>query len=259
MSDRELKAFFLERVKAFQQLGGKYFFTEFFFLGKAEKEAQKNKIIAQNLKEMGEIKFQAREILNQFYNYGKIFKPIVEEIAKRTKRKDLQWLSWEEIKRVIEGKKVEKSNRDKSNWILTKKNTWDIIHEKHAEEIKNAFEIQFFKIDLNELRGMCANKGVYQGKAKILRTVFSDNVEKEIAKVQEGDVLVANTTGPEIMAACMRAGAIITDEGGLTSHAAIVSRELGIPCVVGCKVATKVFKDNDCIEIDAEKGMARKI
>ena len=52
---------------------------------------------------------------------------------------------------------------------------------------------------------------------------------------------------------------IVTDEGGLTSHAAIVSRELGIPCILGTKVATKVLKDGDLVEVDAEKGVVRKI
>ena len=56
-----------------------------------------------------------------------------------------------------------------------------------------------------------------------------------------------------------KAAAIVTDEGGITSHAAIVSRELGIPCVIGTKFATKVFKDGDLIEVDADKGIVRKI
>ena len=52
---------------------------------------------------------------------------------------------------------------------------------------------------------------------------------------------------------------IVTDEGGLTSHAAIVSRELGIPCILGTKVATKVLKDGDLVEVDAEKGVVRRL
>ena len=56
-----------------------------------------------------------------------------------------------------------------------------------------------------------------------------------------------------------KAGAIVTDEGGLTSHAAIVSRELKIPCIVGTKIATKILKDGDIVEVDAENGIVRKI
>jgi len=55
------------------------------------------------------------------------------------------------------------------------------------------------------------------------------------------------------------AKAIVTDEGGLSCHAAIVARELGVPCIVGTKIATKVFKDGDLVEVDADKGIVRKI
>jgi len=60
------------------------------------------------------------------------------------------------------------------------------------------------------------------------------------------------------MLACRKAAAIVTDEGGITSHAAIISRELGIPCIVGTGIATKVFKDGDRITVDADKGIAKK-
>ncbi len=62
-----------------------------------------------------------------------------------------------------------------------------------------------------------------------------------------------------MMSACEKAGAIVTDEGGLTSHAAIVSRELGIPCIVGSKSASHIFRDGDLIEVDAKCGVVRKI
>ena len=56
-----------------------------------------------------------------------------------------------------------------------------------------------------------------------------------------------------------KAKAIVTDEGGITSHAAIISRELKIPCVIGTKIATDVFKDNDSLEVDADNGVVRKL
>ncbi len=159
----------------------------------------------------------------------------------------------------MDGKKIRISERDKQNWVLTKINDWKIIIEKDAENIKELFENYFFKKIINELNGLSAYKGVYRGKVKIIRTVFSDAVQTEIKKVKKGDVLVANTTGPEMMNACMIAGAIVTDEGGLTSHAAIISRELKIPCIVGTKLATKIFRDNDFVDVDAEKGIVRKV
>lgn len=66
-------------------------------------------------------------------------------------------------------------------------------------------------------------------------------------------------TSPEYVPAMKRSGAVITDEGGLLSHAAIVARELGKPCIVGTKIATKVLKDGDLVEVDANKGVVRKV
>jgi len=64
-------------------------------------------------------------------------------------------------------------------------------------------------------------------------------------------------TSPDFIIAMRKAAAIVTDEGGMTSHAAIVSRELKIPCIVGTKIATKVLKDGDMIQVDAETGVVK--
>ena len=77
--------------------------------------------------------------------------------------------------------------------------------------------------------------------------------------MKKGAVLVTGSTGPEMIIACKKAGAIVTEEGGITSHAAIVSRELGIPCVIGTKIATQVLKDGDLVEVDAYNGMVKKL
>ena len=66
-------------------------------------------------------------------------------------------------------------------------------------------------------------------------------------------------TDPRYVPAMKKAAAIVTDEGGITCHAAIVSRELKKPCIIGTKIATKVLKDGDEVEVDAEKGVVKKI
>ena len=81
----------------------------------------------------------------------------------------------------------------------------------------------------------------------------------EVNKVEQGDILVASMTSPDYVPAMRRAGAIITDEGGVMCHAAIVSRELGIPCVVGTKFATKLLKDGDLVEVNANHNSVRII
>ncbi len=82
---------------------------------------------------------------------------------------------------------------------------------------------------------------------------------KDAYKMEKGDVLVANMTRPEYVILMKKAKAIVTDEGGLTSHAAVISRELGIPCIIGTQIATKVLKDGDLVEVDADKGIVRKV
>lgn len=98
------------------------------------------------------------------------------------------------------------------------------------------------------LTGAGASPGIGSGPVKILKS------PKEISKVGKGDVLVAPMTSPDYVPAMKKANAIITDEGGQTSHAAIVSRELGIPCVVGTKKATHTLKDDMLVTVDGGKG-----
>lgn len=81
----------------------------------------------------------------------------------------------------------------------------------------------------------------------------------DLGKVKAGDIIVAVTIHPDYVPAMQKAAAIITDEGGITSHAAIVARELGLPCIVGTKSATKSLKDGDMVEIDATAGLVRKL
>ena len=78
-------------------------------------------------------------------------------------------------------------------------------------------------------------------------------------KLKEGDILVSQATSPVMVPAMKKAGAIVTDQGGLTCHAAIVSRELRKACVIGTKFATKVLKDGDFVEVDSISGVVRKL
>jgi len=98
------------------------------------------------------------------------------------------------------------------------------------------------------LTGASASPGIGVGVVRILKS------PKEIAKVKSGDVLVAKMTSPDYVPAMKKASAIVTDEGGQTSHAAIVSRELGIACVVGTKEATKKLKDGVVVTVDGAGG-----
>ncbi len=105
----------------------------------------------------------------------------------------------------------------------------------------------------DEIKGNVAFPGKTRGRVKVLRS------SKDISKVKVGDILVATMTFPNFIPAMEKAAAFVTDEGGILCHAAIVSREMKKPCIIATKFATKVFKDGDMVEVDANKGVVRKI
>lgn len=125
------------------------------------------------------------------------------------------------------------------------------LSEIELEQIKQEDFVSGFG-DVSVLKGMVACRGKAAGTAKVV--MHSGMLEK----VQKGDILVAPETTVDYELAMGKAKAIVTEKGGITCHAAIISRELGIPCIVGTAIATKVFKDGDFLEVDAEKGVVRR-
>lgn len=105
------------------------------------------------------------------------------------------------------------------------------------------------------LKGVVASRGSAKGRARIIKD-FND---PRAASFAEGDILVTSMTRPEFLPLMKLAAAFVTNEGGITSHAAIVAREMKKPCIIGTKVATQVLKDGDLVEVDAEKGVVRVI
>lgn len=103
------------------------------------------------------------------------------------------------------------------------------------------------------LKGIPASQGVVRGTVKVLFP------REDISAFKEGDILVTDMTDPSMVLVMSMAAAIVTDVGGVTAHAAILSRELGIPCVVATKEGTTLLKDGDVIEVDGLKGEVYKI
>ncbi|MBI4151846.1 phosphoenolpyruvate synthase [Candidatus Woesearchaeota archaeon] len=99
------------------------------------------------------------------------------------------------------------------------------------------------------LRGETASSGVASGAVRIV------NNPSELSRIQKGDVLVTVMTTPDMVPAMQKAAAIVTDEGGLTCHAAIVSREMGTPCLVGTEHATELLKDGQIVTVHATRGI----
>lgn len=102
------------------------------------------------------------------------------------------------------------------------------------------------------LEGMPASPGIAYGKVRIVHEM------SDLSSIKEGDILVTKMTNPDMVVSMQKSSGIITDEGGMTSHAAIVSREMGIPAIVGTDEATSILKDGDIVTIDGYSGKIYK-
>ncbi|MFH1276266.1 MAG: PEP-utilizing enzyme [Candidatus Woesearchaeota archaeon] len=185
-------------------------------------------------------------------------RPLIKEIGKRVElsAKDTMYLLPDEVKAALLENKVDKkevSRRREYCLIFCDNGPITILSGNEAKKyMKNNVKEEIIE-QVDELKGSCANTGYAKGRAKLILA------PKDMVKMNQGDILIANATNPDIVPAMKKAAAIVTNSGGITCHAAIVSRELGIPAVIGTKVATEVIKDNDLIEVDADKGIVRKI
>ena len=185
--------------------------------------------------------------------------PLLREIGQRLNLSlsDVRLLLWEEVRAAL----VDNVQPDVNN--LAERETFFCFYTEKGKrflfvgELAKKLETQVNKVKIDfsmkELKGQCACLGKARGKAKVIFTVADAH------KMKEGDILVSVATDPDLVPAMKKAAAIVTEQGGVTSHAAIVSRELGIPCVIGTKVATKWLKDGDEIEVDATNGIIRKL
>jgi len=127
----------------------------------------------------------------------------------------------------------------------------------HGQKAKSFLRSKRFEkekiVKTDKFSGTSACKGKSQGIVKII------NEPADMSKMKKGDIMVAITTFPALVPAMKKASALVTDTGGITCHAAIVSREMNIPCVIGTKIATKVLKDGDKVRVNANKGVINKI
>jgi phosphohistidine swiveling domain-containing protein len=111
----------------------------------------------------------------------------------------------------------------------------------------------------NDLKGQVACKGYYEGLVCLIFPGDLEMLKRAGEKFKKGSVLVTTMTQPNMVPLMKIAGAIVTDEGGLTSHAAIIARELKVPCIVGTKIGTKMLRDGDFVEVNADEGLVRVI
>ena len=196
-----------------------------------------------------------------FYSFY-AFHPYRLEMARRLfiSPEQLNFLSTDELLEIFEGKGKldlsEVNQRAKAcicSWDKPARHFKAFTQPGKLKEFKKKVKAEKVDLSVEELKGTPACLGKAEGKVKL---VFS---QKDNGKVEAGDILVSQSTNPTMLPAMKKAAAIVTDQGGITCHAAIVSRELGIPCVIGTNVATKVFKDGEKVFVDANHGMIRRL
>lgn len=171
----------------------------------------------------------------------------------------INYLLHHEIQDLVAGRSIDKGKLIK---LIEERHKPLLIHstENGGFSLKQGlivtqFEKKFkiFDQHITEIHGTIANKGKVTGRAKIILTAA------DFSGFKTGDILVARMTSVDFIPIMKRAAAYVTDEGGLACHAAIISREYGKPCIIGTKIATRIFKDGDLVEVDAEKGIVRKV
>ncbi len=175
----------------------------------------------------------------------------LKEIAKRlnTEYNNLLHLSNEELKQIFTNNQIKESKKRQKSWGFT------YINQKPT--YYNHENIHLIKESEQTLpsgiKGFPACKGQVTGKAIIVKTM------QDIENIQDGHILITHMTTTNFVPYLSKVSAIITDEGGITCHAAIISRELNIPCIIGTRLATKAFKDNDLLEVNANIGTIKKL
>jgi pyruvate,water dikinase len=234
---------------------------------------QKNRIVIEAIWGLGEYIVQGKVTPDRYVIYGPELKILSREIAKQT----IQLIELEDsIKQtaVPKQKQLKRKLNDKQiielarlanlihkhyffpqdiEWVFYK-NKFHIVQTRAVTTISETRDSKIITPSVKTIKrqpiltGEAASPGIASGAVKI---IFSS---KEIAQIQNGDVLVTTMTTPDFIPGMKKTVAIVTDKGGITSHAAIVSRELGVPCVVGTEKATRLLKNNQIITVNGTKG-----
>ncbi len=204
------------------------------------------------IQESAALKDFLKRVFMEFRFYAQ---PIFQEIDRRW-GVTCEYYTPQEVRLLMtQGVVVPKESIQKRHHICITYPTKDeiqIFYDRDAEEI----EQHYFTLNRDtqsEWRGRVAQAGMGRGRVRVLLP------GADVSGFRDGEVLVTNNTTPNFVPIMRRAAAIVAEEGGLTSHTAVVSRELGIPCVVGIPGMTQILKDGEMVEVDANQGTVRKL
>jgi len=197
-----------------------------------------------------------KEVSQQaWFAYDKLAGVLAEYF--RIPKNDFFQLHYREVVNSLKAKKLTVSSREiksrHSGFIVGYLDNEEVVATGSIVDRVSEYLNQTETVNTDLLHGNSASPGRVVGTVKVVMNI------SEIHKLQKNDILVTSMTTPDFVVAMKRSGAIVTDEGGLSCHAAIVSRELGVPCVIGTKIATKIFKDGDLVQVDAKKGIVKRL
>lgn len=144
-------------------------------------------------------------------------------------------------------------NSRRRGWVIIQDgDNAKIFEGKKAAEIAKAELVAKEVNASNYLKGQAGSAGVASGIARIIHS------NKDLGKIKPGEIMLTSMTRQDYIPYLRKCAALVTDEGGITSHAAIICRELKIPCIVGTEFATQTFKNGDRLEVDANKGVVKR-
>ncbi|QQR78087.1 MAG: hypothetical protein IPJ68_03270 [Candidatus Moraniibacteriota bacterium] len=175
----------------------------------------------------------------------------------------LQYYRIEELRQLFDGVRVSQAEIDARQTFVFEisEDNNRFFSGERAIEFAKQFYAKNGQDEASEISGKVAHDSgrKVRGKVKIIIRDYGDpeKTRRTINEMNKGDVLVSTTTDPYLMDAFKKASAVVTDVGGLLSHAAITARELDLPCIVGTGVATQVLHDGDLVEVDADHGVVR--
>ncbi len=217
---------------------------------------------------VGAYKNKAREYFNEFY-FGEtsFMRRLLEKIsdARQVPVADLEMYNGDELEKLLDGEllSLDKIADRREAFVITRDQGLRVYEGKAALDFAAQFYNGVEEASGEIVRGRKAHGTgiVIRGIARLITRDYSNlaRMKLEMEAMKEGEILITQTTDPEMMPALRKAAAAVTDIGGLLSHTAIVARELNIPCVVDTKIGTQIFKDGDMVEVDADAGTVRKI
>jgi phosphohistidine swiveling domain-containing protein len=255
LSDEEMNTRFKEVFRVINLFADIYTKTEPIYLVKLDEQENKFK---KTIKHLGELRFKLRkegEVL--FYILLGI---LVKELGRRNSIKvaDLFFYAYDELLDLIISKKKVKGEtlkaRSKGYVLISSKRDYHIYVGKNFQQIYK--DLVSVAGTAKTIKGKVAMKGKVRGRVRLILH-NKRNILKDVMSFRKGEILVTEMTRPDTVLACKKAAAIVTDEGGITSHAAIISRELKIPCIIGTHNATQILKTGYLIEVDAENGVVK--